>query len=247
MRADGTAPGNVTNSSGDRIRCSRGRLTASQIAFTSDGGDGNSGDLPAERRGVRDRRRDLTNDPRPTRSRLVAGRGQARLLQRPLAERVRLGLDDGCGRRRRTRWTSPTRRSSTPTPPGRPDGTRIAFVRDAGGQNFNVWTALADGTEQVNLTRHRRPELVPRLGADPDGTDVRRDLDLGAGELGSGRRLRGDRGHLARRDPRRDGHDRGRSARRHPAWRHPPGRYPSGRHPARRHPARRHRLHRQRT
>ena len=33
-----------------------------------------------------------------------------------------------------------------------PDGTRIAFVRDAGGQNFEVWTALADGTDQVDLT-----------------------------------------------------------------------------------------------
>ena len=33
-----------------------------------------------------------------------------------------------------------------------PDGTQIAFVRDAGGQNFEVWTADADGTGQVNLT-----------------------------------------------------------------------------------------------
>jgi Tol biopolymer transport system component len=31
-----------------------------------------------------------------------------------------------------------------------PDGSRIAFVRDAGGQNFEVWTALADGTDQIN-------------------------------------------------------------------------------------------------
>ena len=33
-----------------------------------------------------------------------------------------------------------------------PDGTQIAFVRDLGGQNFNVFTANADGTNQVQLT-----------------------------------------------------------------------------------------------
>ena len=33
-----------------------------------------------------------------------------------------------------------------------PDGTRIAFVRDFGGQNFHIMTALADGSNQVRLT-----------------------------------------------------------------------------------------------
>jgi hypothetical protein len=33
-----------------------------------------------------------------------------------------------------------------------PDGSKIAFVRDLGGQNFNVFTANPDGTNQVQLT-----------------------------------------------------------------------------------------------
>jgi Tol biopolymer transport system component len=33
-----------------------------------------------------------------------------------------------------------------------PDGSQIAFVRDLGGQHFNVFTAHADGTNQVQLT-----------------------------------------------------------------------------------------------
>ena len=35
-----------------------------------------------------------------------------------------------------------------------PDGTHIAFIRDLTGQNFNVFTANADGTNQVDLTNH---------------------------------------------------------------------------------------------
>ena len=50
-----------------------------------------------------------------------------------------------------------------------PDGTRIAFVRDAGGQNFNVWTALADGTEQVNLTGIGGRNSFPDWGPTPTG------------------------------------------------------------------------------
>ena len=52
-------------------------------------------------------------------------------------------------------------------------------MRDAGGQNFEVWTALADGTNQVNLTPDRRAELVPGLGTDRV-TDDRFGLDRGA-------------------------------------------------------------------
>ena len=50
-----------------------------------------------------------------------------------------------------------------------PDGTQIAFVRDAAGQNFEVWTADADGTNQVNLTpiggRNSFPDWGPIASA----------------------------------------------------------------------------------
>jgi Tol biopolymer transport system component len=45
-----------------------------------------------------------------------------------------------------------------------PDGTRIAFVRDMGGQNFHVWTALPDGTEQVRLTNAGSRNSFPDWG-----------------------------------------------------------------------------------
>ena len=48
-----------------------------------------------------------------------------------------------------------------------PDGTRIAFVRDAGGQNFEVWTALADGTDQVDLTPIGGRNSFPDWGPTP--------------------------------------------------------------------------------
>ena len=48
-----------------------------------------------------------------------------------------------------------------------PDGTHIAFVRDAGGQNFNVWTALADGSGQVNLTGIGGRNSFPDWGPTP--------------------------------------------------------------------------------
>ncbi len=103
--------------------------------------------------------------------------------------------------------------------------------RRSAGQNFETWTALADGTGQVNLTPHRRAELLPGLGADRDpGGPVRDDLDHRARELGTGRRLRPDRGHHARRDPRRDRDDLSHSARRHPARRHPARRDTPRRH-----------------
>ena len=89
---------------------------------------------------------------------------------------------------------------------------------------------------------HRRPELLPRLGAEP-GEPVRVDLDRSARKLGSGCRLGRDQRHPARCDPRRVADDAGCTARRHPARRHPAGRHPARRHPARRHPARRDRLH----
>jgi hypothetical protein len=38
-----------------------------------------------------------------------------------------------------------------------PDGSNIAFVRDLGGQNFNVFTAKPDGTNQVQLTNGGAP------------------------------------------------------------------------------------------
>ena len=38
-----------------------------------------------------------------------------------------------------------------------PDGSKIAFTRDLGGQNFNVFTANADGTNQVQLTNGGAP------------------------------------------------------------------------------------------
>jgi Tol biopolymer transport system component len=38
-----------------------------------------------------------------------------------------------------------------------PDGSQIAFVRDLGGQAFNVFTANADGTNQVQLTNGGAP------------------------------------------------------------------------------------------
>ena len=48
-----------------------------------------------------------------------------------------------------------------------PDGSRIAFVRDAGGQNFEVWTALADGTDQINLTPIGGRNSFPDWGPNP--------------------------------------------------------------------------------
>ena len=46
-----------------------------------------------------------------------------------------------------------------------PDGSQIAFVRDLGGQAFNVFTANADGTNQVELTFGGSvAKLVPQLG-----------------------------------------------------------------------------------
>ena len=48
-----------------------------------------------------------------------------------------------------------------------PDGTHIAFVRDLGGQNFNVFTANADGTNQVQLTHSTQQQRnsFPSWGA----------------------------------------------------------------------------------
>jgi Tol biopolymer transport system component len=48
-----------------------------------------------------------------------------------------------------------------------PDGSRIAFVRDAGGQNFEVWTALADGTDQIDLTPIGGRNSFPDWGPNP--------------------------------------------------------------------------------
>ena len=45
-----------------------------------------------------------------------------------------------------------------------PDGTQIAFVRDLGGQNFNVFTANADGTNQVQLTFAGQRNSFPNWG-----------------------------------------------------------------------------------
>ena len=190
----------------------------------------------------------LTNNPaRRPRSRLVARRAEARVLQRP----HRAACSDRSGRSTRPtariRRTSRTRPIFDADPAWSPDGTHIAFVRDAGGQNFNVWTALADGTDQVNLTPHRRRGTPSPTGARPPRAESATISIAGPGELGPGRRLGRDRGHPARRDPRRDGDDGRRAARRHPARRHPARRHPARRHPARRHPARRHRLHGGRT
>jgi Tol biopolymer transport system component len=50
-----------------------------------------------------------------------------------------------------------------------PDGAKIAFVRDLGGQNFNVFTANADGTNQVQLTFGSAPSRnsFPDWGTQP--------------------------------------------------------------------------------
>ena len=140
---------------------------------------------------------------------------------------LRVGVDDQRQPTARVRRISRAATIFDADPSWSPDGTQIAFVRDAGGQNFEVWTADADGTNQVNLTPIGGRNSVPRLG--PDRLrDVRDDLDRRARELDAGRGLGGDRGHPARRDPRRDGTTAGASARRHPARRHPARRHPLG-------------------
>ncbi len=52
-----------------------------------------------------------------------------------------------------------------------PDGSKIAFVRDLSGQNFNVFTANADGTNQVQLTNGGAPSRnsFPNWGAQVAG------------------------------------------------------------------------------
>ena len=52
-----------------------------------------------------------------------------------------------------------------------PDGSKIAFVRDLGGQAFNVFTANANGTNQVQLTNGGSPSRnsFPNWGAQVDG------------------------------------------------------------------------------
>jgi Tol biopolymer transport system component len=52
-----------------------------------------------------------------------------------------------------------------------PDGTQIAFVRDLGGQAFNVFTANADGTNQVQLTNGGAPSRnsFPNWGTQVSG------------------------------------------------------------------------------
>ena len=57
-----------------------------------------------------------------------------------------------------------------------PDGRQIAFTRDLGGQNFNVFTADADGTNQVELTfgsapsRNSFPNWGTQVGGSGGGT-----------------------------------------------------------------------------
>ena len=52
-----------------------------------------------------------------------------------------------------------------------PDGSKIAFVRDLGGQAFNVFTANANGTNQVQLTNGGAPSRnsFPNWGAHVGG------------------------------------------------------------------------------
>jgi CSLREA domain-containing protein len=57
-----------------------------------------------------------------------------------------------------------------------PDGSHIAFVRDLGGQNFNVFRANANGTNQIQLTfgtapqRNSFPDWGAQVSAPPDST-----------------------------------------------------------------------------
>ena len=225
--ADGTEPGNVTNSSAIESGVTWSP-DGTQIAYHLGRRRRQPGHLPAERGRLRARRRNLTNDQTPDHDPDWSPDGdEDRVLQRPQPPSVfRVGLDDRRGRRRE--HGEPHGRHDLRRRPGlvagrdadrvRPRRRRTELQRLDGSRR-------RDGAGQPDA--HRRAELLPRLGADPDGTDVRRDLDRGAAELGPGRRLGGDRGHLARRDPRRDGNDGRRSARRHPAWRHPARRHPA--------------------
>ena len=61
-----------------------------------------------------------------------------------------------------------------------PDGSRIAFVRDAGGQNFEVWTALADGTDQINLTPIGGRNSFPDWG--PNAANLSASISIAAPE-----------------------------------------------------------------
>ena len=184
-----------------------------------------------------------TNPTRGPRSGLVTRRAEDRLLQRPPRQPAVAGR---CGRSTpptaRSRPTSRAARIFDADPAWSPDGTQIAFVRDAGGQNFEVWTADADGTNQVNLTpiggRNSFPDWGPIASAMTASISIAgpESSNPGAGSAAIASipldAIRGETGTTA-----------GRSARRHPARRHSARRHPARRHPARRHPARRDRLH----
>ena len=81
------------------------------------------------------------------------------------------------------RRTSRTRTIFDADPTWSPDGTRIAFVRDLGGQNFHTFTALADGTGQVRLTTLGSRNSFPDWGPTAARGPVRDDLDHRAREL----------------------------------------------------------------
>jgi CSLREA domain-containing protein len=55
-----------------------------------------------------------------------------------------------------------------------PDGSKIAFTRDLGGQAFNVFTANADGTDQVQLTNGGAPSRnsFPNWGTQVGGESL---------------------------------------------------------------------------
>ena len=71
-----------------------------------------------------------------------------------------------------------------------PDGTQIAFVRDAAGQNFEVWTADADGTNQVNLTPIGGRNSFPDWGPIASGMSATISIDGPASSTPGRARLR---------------------------------------------------------
>ena len=163
--ATGGTPVDVTNTAANEASPSWSP-DGTQLAFMSDR-DGNEEVYRQNADGTGSATR-LTNNARSRLgSGLVTRRAEDRLLQRPRREPC-------CG----TVWTINASDGSDQVnltnaiifdadPSWSPDGTRIAFVRDAGGQNFEVWTALADGTDQVNLTRIGGRNSFPDWGPTP--------------------------------------------------------------------------------
>ena len=242
--AAGGTPVDVTNTAANEASASWSP-DGTQLAFMSDR-DGNEEVYRqnadgTEARDAADERARSRRGPG-----LVTRRAEDRLLQRaPRKLLLRDGLDDQ--RLGRLRCDEPDERLDLRRRPELVAGRVANRVRPRRRRAELRGLDGARGRDRPDQPdAHRRPELLPRLGAERGEPD-RVDLDRSARELGSGRRLGRDQRHPARRDPRRVADDAGCTARRHPARRHPARRHPARRHPARRHSARRDRLHGRRT